>query len=114
MPNKNYLRGYKVERNVVNTARDNGWLAIRSAGSHSVGDVFLFGLSTNFIIQLKRSKKIPSQGYKEYLKDIETLKKIRVPPNTIKQLWCYIDRIGWHCVYTSNKMITSSWQDKAF
>jgi Holliday junction resolvase len=39
MPNRNYIKGVKKERAIVNEARDKGLIAFRSAGSHSPIDV---------------------------------------------------------------------------
>lgn len=39
MPNKNYIKGIRKERKLVNQAKTLGMLAFRSAGSHSPIDV---------------------------------------------------------------------------
>lgn len=39
MPNKNYIKGVRKERKLVNEYRDKGCIALRSAGSHSPIDV---------------------------------------------------------------------------
>lgn len=44
MPNKNYLKGVRLERKIVNEARDSGCIAFRSAGSHSPFDVCIIDL----------------------------------------------------------------------
>ena len=41
MPNYNYLKGVRKERKLVNDARAQGFLAFRSAGSHSPIDVVI-------------------------------------------------------------------------
>ena len=41
MVNKNYLRGVRLEREVQKIFRDAGWIAVRTAGSHSQWDVIL-------------------------------------------------------------------------
>jgi len=41
MPNKNYLKGVRKERKLVNNARAEGKLSFRSAGSHSPIDVVI-------------------------------------------------------------------------
>lgn len=41
MPNKNYVRGVRFEREVVSIFKKAGWEAIRTAGSHSPYDVIL-------------------------------------------------------------------------
>ena len=42
MPNKGYKKGYELERMVVNAFRKAGYHAVRSAGSHSNRDVFVW------------------------------------------------------------------------
>jgi hypothetical protein len=39
VPNASYLRGVRLERELVNLGRAHGWIAYRSAGSHSCIDV---------------------------------------------------------------------------
>lgn len=39
MPNKNYIKGVRKERLIVNEARAKGLISFRSAGSHSPIDV---------------------------------------------------------------------------
>jgi len=39
MPNRNYIKGRRKEYKVVSRAREKGYLAFRSAGSHSPIDV---------------------------------------------------------------------------
>lgn len=39
MPNKNYIKGVRKERSIVNEARARGLISFRSAGSHSPIDV---------------------------------------------------------------------------
>ena len=41
MVNKNYLRGVRLEREVQKIFRDAGWVAVRTAGSHSPWDIIL-------------------------------------------------------------------------
>jgi Holliday junction resolvase len=49
MPNKNYLKGVRKERKIVNQARDEGLIAFRSAGSHSPIDVVIINKVTKTI-----------------------------------------------------------------
>lgn len=59
MPNANYLRGVRLERELVNKARAKGHIATRSAGSHSPYDVWVWDRDnlTITLTQLKRHKK---------------------------------------------------------
>ena len=85
MPNKNYLRGYSKEREVVNEFRKKGFVAYRSAGSHSIIDVTIHFPEYVLVLQLKRVKK---KGY-NFDKDLETLRKMKTPAH--KELWVYRD-----------------------
>ena len=49
MPNKNYLSGVRKERKVVNSARETGLIAARSAGSHSPVDVWIIDIPNKSI-----------------------------------------------------------------
>ena len=64
MANKNYLRGVRLEREVVNLFKENGWIAQRTAGSHSPFDVVLVKESDDLkkivfvaFVQCKTKKK---------------------------------------------------------
>ena len=41
MPNKNYERGVRFEREVMEIFKEKGYIPIRTAGSHSPFDVIL-------------------------------------------------------------------------
>ena len=58
MPHKKYLKGYRLERNIVNFARSKKMLSFRSAGSHSSCDVCIIDEKNKLIyfIQCKASK----------------------------------------------------------
>ena len=45
--NKNYQRGVRLEREVVNIFKANGYIAQRTAGSHSPYDVVLIKESSD-------------------------------------------------------------------
>ncbi len=49
MPNKNYLKGTRKERRIVNDARENGHIAARTAGSHSPIDCFIINKEARVI-----------------------------------------------------------------
>ena len=66
MPNRNYIRGVRAEREAVNFARQEGQIAFRSAGSHSPYDVVTIDEVTGIIrfIQFKVHKRPKHTGYK--------------------------------------------------
>ena len=67
MPNRNYLKGVRKERKIVNEAREKGMVAFRSAGSHSPIDVCIIDLK-NKTITFVQSKpdSWPDWGKKNY------------------------------------------------
>ena len=58
MPNKNYLRGVKFERDLVNKARAQGLISGRMAGSHSPYDLYIIDAKLEHVmfIQCKTKK----------------------------------------------------------
>jgi Holliday junction resolvase len=70
--NKNYQKGVRKERKIVNAARAEGKIAFRSAGSHSPIDVCIIDLEAK-TIQLIQSKP---DGYKgeKLVQQYESLK----------------------------------------
>jgi len=56
MVNKNYQKGARYERKLVNEARTKGHIALRSAGSHSRADVVIID-SKNLKIWIYQCKK---------------------------------------------------------
>ena len=75
MPNRNYLKGCRLERKLVNKARDEEKLAYRSAGSHSPIDVTIINIKgrTIELLQCKKSKKKMSQNAKDKLIESQAL-----------------------------------------
>jgi len=72
MPNKNYQKGARKERQIVNEARAKGLLAWRSAGSKTPCDVTIVDVQNKEIrlIQSKNKKYISpkeKRGYEEFL-----------------------------------------------
>ena len=68
MPNKNYIKGARKERKLVNKARKKGLIAFRSAGSHSPIDVIIIDHKKGHIrmIQCKPSNLPQSQKNRLY------------------------------------------------
>ena len=73
MPNRNYIKGVKKERKIVNAFREMGMLAFRSAGSHSPIDVFCID-RTDKIVHLIQCKP-DSMSEKTKNKILEKLKQ---------------------------------------
>ena len=54
MPNRNYQKGYRVEREIYHRFKEAGFGVIRSAGSHGKGDLYIEGLGA---VQVKVRKR---------------------------------------------------------
>jgi Holliday junction resolvase len=76
MPNANYRKGYRVEREVKHKFEEAGFEALRSAGSHGAGDLFVVGLGS---IQVKARKRFSIYGLFEGA-DILVVKADREEP----------------------------------
>ena len=69
MPNKNYIKGVRKERKVVNQAKEKGLLAFRSAGSHSPIDVVVIDKKLREIYLIQCKPDSMSEKAKERLED---------------------------------------------
>lgn len=77
MPNSNYQKGVRLERKIVNEAKEAGCIAFRSAGSHSPIDVVIIDHKRAMIrfIQCKTGK----YAEKEKKKADEALNYLKQP-----------------------------------
>jgi len=75
MPNKKYLKGVRLERKVVNMARKRGFLAARTAGSHSPIDLFIIDKARKAItfVQCRSSKKYSQNAIERLQADFSWL-----------------------------------------
>ena len=67
MPNANYIKGVRKERQIVNDARDVGLIAFRSAGSHSPIDVCIIDLKGHTITFVQSKPESMSDNKKRAL-----------------------------------------------
>jgi len=88
----NYRRGYEIERKIMNMLRDDGYIAFRSAGSHSLIDIF--GIKGDKI-RLIQSKRVKKYHKSMFAKEIDELKGIKSPSCCSKELWVWEDKYGW-------------------
>jgi len=65
--NKNYQKGVRKERKIVNEARDKGFISFRSAGSHSPIDVCIIDKKGKIIEFVQAKPKDMSQKLKEHI-----------------------------------------------
>ena len=67
MVNKNYVSGRRFEYTIKKELQDQGWIAIRSAGSHSPFDIIAIKEDKILLLQLKKYKggKMPLSEYRK-------------------------------------------------
>ena len=89
--NKNYQRGRRIEYKIIGELIKQGFVPIRSAGSHSIFDCIGIREDKILFIQSKRSKG----KYYSFKKEIKEIKKLKVPKCCSKELWVWKDYKGW-------------------
>lgn len=89
--NKNYMRGARFERSVIEYLEKFGFKTLRTAGSHGFTDVIAVGKNVVRFIQCKvtKSQKI---SFAAYADDIEKIINTPSPENTTRELWIKQDR----------------------
>jgi len=88
---RNYQRGYEAELRARSNLSNDGYYVMRSSASLTAFDLIAINREVVRLIQIKRCKnQLPS-----YKKDIEEIRKIRVPSCCKKELWIWRDRRGW-------------------
>lgn len=94
--NKNYKRGYETERKIIEELKKEGFLPIRSAGSHTKIDVTGLRGDKIKLIQSKRTKKFYLSTYKSEIETIQSLfHNNTIPNNAEVELWIWIDHKGF-------------------
>lgn len=94
----NYKRGVEKERLLQQELNSEGYIAVRSAGSHSVIDIIGVPLSKDkpiLLIQCKRSKLGISNLEVAFKEDIEGIRKIEDRNNVEKWIFLWVDHEGW-------------------
>jgi Holliday junction resolvase len=90
----NYKRGRNTEYKAVEILEAAGYIAFRSAGSHSPVDVVGIGPTGVRLIQLKRAKQ--GNSWKaEYEIAREQLQGLPKLPGVTREIWVWVDREGW-------------------
>lgn len=74
----NYSRGYSAENKCVNELKANGWVAMRTAGSHGPADVVAANDNYTLFIQVKKVRN--EKGVKAALR--EGIEEISQMPRT--------------------------------
>lgn len=68
MPNKNYLKGRRKEYKICNNLKAKGYIAQRTAGSHSPFDVIAIDTKTRIIYLIQAKPDSMSENLKKKIK----------------------------------------------
>lgn len=95
MARTNYQRGYEIERKIVHELTEQGFLVLRSAGSH--GKVDVLGLRKDKIVavQSKRTKQFSMAAYTKEIQAIQEILRQYDLPQVDFQFWVWTDRKGF-------------------
>jgi len=74
-----YTRGYRLEREVRNILKKEGYTVIRSAGSKGLWDLVAYNAQEFRLIQIKKGR-VP-------VREREIIKAEKTPSNTSKEIW---------------------------
>ena len=93
MVNKNYVSGRRFEYAIKKELHDQGWIAIRSAGSHSPFDIVAIKGNKILLLQLKKYQggKMP---FSEYRKEMGKLFELNIAKKLEPTLAIIQDREG--------------------
>ncbi|MZP28664.1 Holliday junction resolvase [Heliobacterium undosum] len=96
MGRTNYQRGYEIERKIVHELTSQGYLVLRSAGSHSKVDVLGISRRRILAVQSKRTKKFSPANYRKEIADIQaTIAQHNLDDVIDFELWVWVDRQGF-------------------
>jgi len=85
-----YQRGYESELQAKYDLEDEGYLVVRSSGSHTAFDVIAINDTHVRLVQVKRQKAKTTYG-----STIKELQEVKVPAFCSVELWIWTDRKGW-------------------
>jgi len=88
MPNKNYQRGVRFERMIMEELSPN-YVTMRTTGSHGVADVIAINEYSVRMIQAKTTADFSLNGY---TKELKIFSSLRFSENVQKELWIKMDR----------------------
>ena len=92
----NYRRGAAIEYRATKEFKQMGFLAQRTAGSHSPFDIIVIGKKNVLLVQCKLLNKATESRIKAVEREFEReWTEIQHPPNTIPILLIYEFGKGW-------------------
>ena len=90
----NYNRGYYAESKAVKELEAEGFVAVRTAGSHSPWDVIGIKEDEVRLVQVKRCKE-PGDAAAIIKKAISELASIEIPVAAFQEVWTWVDSVGF-------------------
>jgi hypothetical protein len=109
----NYARGREKEYQAKDELEKMGFTCVRMAGSHGQFDLISWDEHKVRMIQCKRekdkTKKIctPDTNYPE---DAKKIKETKTPHYVTKELWIWVDRVGWKKFELQDKESLQYWK----
>jgi endogenous inhibitor of DNA gyrase (YacG/DUF329 family) len=88
-------RGTRFECKARKELRLEGYIVIRSSRSLTEADLVAFNLEHIIFIQVKATMNHTTPANILFKKEIENLKNMPTPKETLKQFWIWRDRMGW-------------------
>ncbi|BAF60337.1 holliday junction resolvase [Pelotomaculum thermopropionicum SI] len=98
MARTNYRRGYETERRIMADLAEQGFLVLRSAGSHSKIDVLGLRKDRIIAVQSKRTKLYTPSAYRKEIQAIQDLigdYGLDEAENLDFELWVWVDHVGF-------------------
>jgi Holliday junction resolvase len=94
MPNRNYERGYRFEREIVKQEKDAGALFVtRGAGSHGSDIVSVYAREV-YIIEAKTTEEYPPPLYRDEMWKLARLANYILDENVYVEFWVKIMKRG--------------------
>lgn len=91
----NYDRGREIEYKIMDKLTSEGYLVLRSAGSHSKIDVLGLRKDRIVAVQSKRTKKFTQSAYREEIEAIQQIIRDYQLPQVEWVFAVWIDRQGF-------------------
>lgn len=94
-----YTRGRNTEYKIVNEFKNEGFMSVRSSGSHSLVDVFAWNGEHVYFIQSKRTKKKTISAATK--RELKKFKEMPCPDFVRREFRVWIDREGFTILWKS-------------
>jgi len=86
MPNKNYVKGYKIELMAKKELEDSGHFVVRSSGSHGIIDLIAIDFNYVRLIQIKSCSTPRMPSFKDEISKLSDFRE-KMPGFCRVELW---------------------------